>query len=157
MHDLILLRHAEAMSASPDGSDSARPLSAHGEQEAGEAASWLQAHGARPHLILCSPARRTMETARRVVAALGDVTVRYEGDIYQATPGQLISLLDNHHEAQQVMLIGHNPGLEQLVGLLVEGRSEEHRGLPPAGLVWIGIQGVLEPGCGRVKAFWSPR
>lgn len=157
MHELILLRHAEAMSASPDGSDGARPLSVHGENEASAAGNWLAQHGARPELVLCSPARRTADTAQRVIAALGDVPLRCASDIYEATPGELIGLLDPHRHLQQVLLIGHNPGLEQLVGLLVEGRSEEHRGLPPAGVAWITLAGPLEPGSGRMKAFWSPR
>jgi phosphohistidine phosphatase SixA len=55
-----------------------------------------------------------------------------------------------------VLLVGHNPGIERLVALLVEGRSDEFRGMPPAGLAVLHLGGALEPGSARLGAFWSP-
>lgn len=157
MRELILLRHAKAMSSSPDGSDMARPLNHRGEHEARHAGEWLSKHRAQPDRVLCSPARRTMETSTGVLTSLGPLPVRYEPDIYEATPGRLIALLDTHADAESVLLIGHNPGLEQLLALLVEGRSPDYRGMAPAALAWIELDdGLLEPGRGRLKAFWSP-
>ena len=56
------------------------------------------------------------------------------------------------------LLVGHNPSLEQLVALLLEGRSDDYRGLPPGGLACIKLpdEGELEPGCGTAKHFWFP-
>jgi hypothetical protein len=42
------------------------------------------------------------------------------------------------------------------VALLVEGRSQEYRGMPPAALAWLRLDGPLEPGNARLHAFWSP-
>jgi phosphohistidine phosphatase SixA len=77
-------------------------------------------------------------------------------EIYNATPGELLALLDQHDDVNTVMLVGHNPGIERLVALLVEGRSDEFRGMPPAGLAVLHLDGPLEPGSARLDAFWSP-
>jgi phosphohistidine phosphatase len=156
MRDIILLRHAKAMASAPDGTDRARPLSSRGEREARAAAEWLAAHGAAPGRVLCSPAQRTMSTCEHVRQALDGPPVRFEPDIYEATPGQLIGLLEASADVDQVLLVGHNPGLEHLVALLVEGRSQDYRGMPPAAIAWLEFDGPLEPGNGRLKAFWSP-
>jgi phosphohistidine phosphatase SixA len=68
----------------------------------------------------------------------------------------LLALLDQHADARCVLLVGHNPGIERLVALMVDGRSDEFRGMPPAGLAVLHLQGALEPGNARLDAFWSP-
>lgn len=156
MQQLILLRHAETMASAADGSDRARPLTPRGESEAKAAGLWLHEHGAHPDRVLCSPAQRAMMTAAPALAALDVGTPQYIPGIYDATPGSLISLLDEHADAQQVLLIGHNPGLERLVALLVEGRSQEYRGMPPASIAWLHLDDSLEPGSASLHAFWSP-
>jgi len=157
MHDILLLRHAAAMSASPDGSDGARPLSQLGEREAREAGRWLASHHVKPDRVLCSPARRTVMTAQAVLDALGmRIEPILEPSMYDAAPGTLISLIDQQSDAGTIVLVGHNPGLEQLVGLLTEGSSTESRGMPPAGLAWLQAALPLQPGAARLHAFWSP-
>ncbi len=157
MHALILLRHAQAMADSPDGHDMTRPLSESGYSQADAAGHWLRAHHARPQRIVCSPATRTMDTAQRVTHQLGNPPIQHTAGIHGATAGELITLLDAHSDVQQLLLVGHNPGLEQLFGLLVQGRSNAARGLPPAGLAWLRLkEGPLEPGCGELKAYWEP-
>lgn len=157
MQDILLLRHAAAMSSSADGTDSGRPLSQHGEREARMAGRWLADHHVRPDVVLCSPARRTVMTADAVMDALGHpVAPALEPSIYEAVPGSLINLLDQHADAGTVLLIGHNPGIEQLMGLLTEGASTASRGMPPAGLAWLRASMPLQPGAARLHAFWSP-
>lgn len=158
MRELILLRHAEAVPIeAAGGDDQQRPLSPRGEQEAQAAGLWLIAHGARPDRVLCSPSQRTGETARLALAALESAPVpRMEAEIYDATPGELLTLLDQHNDAGVVMLVGHNPGIEQLVALLAEGRSDEFRGMPPGAMAVLHLNGPLEPGNARLDAFWSP-
>lgn len=159
MHELILLRHAEALPAGGGDDDRQRPLSEHGRREAQDAGAWLARHGARPLRALCSPARRAEETAQLALAALADPPpLQQAGEIYDATPGELLALLDQHADAGTVLLVGHNPGIERLVALLVEGRSDEFRGMPPAGLAVLHLSsGPLEPASARLDAFWSPR
>ena len=157
MNELILLRHAEAESAKAGEDDAGRPLNARGEQEARAAGQWLADHGITPDRVLCSPAARTRATAQLALEALGQAAaITTEDGIYDATPGDLMALLDQHGEAGTLLLVGHNPGIEQLVALLSEGRSDEYRGMPPAALAVLHLQSPLEPGHARLDAFWSP-
>ncbi|EIL87842.1 phosphohistidine phosphatase SixA [Rhodanobacter fulvus Jip2] len=157
MHELILLRHAEAVPIETSGDDRQRPLSGHGEQEAQAAGLWLASHNIRPQRVLCSPARRTVETARLALTALDSLPVpQLAEEIYDASPGELLALLDQHGDIGSVMLVGHNPGIERLVALLVEGRSDDFRGMPPGALAVLHLDGMLEPGNARLDVFWSP-
>ena len=157
MRELLLLRHAEAMSAGSDTRDMERPLSVHGEHQARAAGVWLAGQAA-PDAVLCSPARRAQMTFDALATALPVREPLFLPGIYGATPGDLLTLVEAHApDARQTLLIGHNPGLEQLLALLTEGRSAEARGLSPATLAWIEFAGdALEPACGRLRALWSP-
>lgn len=156
--ELLLLRHAEAMDAAPDGRDIERPLSLHGERQAHAVGHWLAERGASPDAVLCSPARRAQMTAEAVCRELDGHTPQLLTEIYQATPGVLLALIENHApDARRVLLIGHNPGVEQLLALLTCGRSGDARGMSPAALAWIEVpDAALEPGRGRLRALWSP-
>lgn len=158
MRELLLLRHAEAMDAASDGRDIERPLSVHGEAQAHQVGLWLAGRRARVDVVLCSAARRAEMTADGVCGVLGAPRPQLLPEIYQATPGELLSLVEAHAgDAQRVLLVGHNPGLEQLLALLTEGRSGGGRGLAPAMLAWIELaDGVAEPGSGRLRVLWSP-
>lgn len=157
MHDLLLLRHAAAMSESPDGRDVSRPLRPIGMREAKAAGLWLREHGVHPDRVLCSPAQRAVMTAEAVLRELGiEAEPVLEADIYDAVPGTLIDLIERHADARTLLVIGHNPGMEQLVGLLTAGASTDSRGMPPAGLAWLQTTAPLQPGAARLHAFWSP-
>lgn len=158
MRELLLLRHAEAMQTGPDGRDSERPLSMHGEAQARTVGVWLAEQGAAPDAVLCSSARRTQMTADAVGKGLRMPAPRFLPAIYQATPGELLTVIESHAaEARQILLVGHNPGLEQLLALLAEGRSGGGRGMSPASLAWIELpDDTPEPGSGRLRQLWSP-
>lgn len=157
MKELILLRHAHALADAAGAGDTERCLSPIGEAEADAAGAWLARHGGLPSRVLCSPAQRTRQTLERVLGQLGYADTRLEPRIYDATPGTLLGLLDEHAEVERLLLVGHNPGLETLVALLATGQSGDFRGMPPAGVAWFELAGgALEPGAGTLKAFWSP-
>ena len=156
MNELILLRHAHALNAAAGQADADRRLSPIGEAEAEGAGLWLKQHKAQPTRVLCSPAQRTRATLERVLGQIGYADARFEPRIYDATPGTLFGLLEEHRDAAgQLLLVGHNPGIETLVALLATGQSGDFRGVPPAGIAWFEL-GALEPGAGMLKAFWAP-
>lgn len=154
---LTLLRHAHAEPAGFGQDDLQRNLSAQGEAEAEAAARWLAARP-RPQRVLCSPAARTRQTLQRVLDRIGYLEVREEPAIYEASPGELLELIDGHRDAGRLWLVGHNPGFESVVALLVTGQSGDHRGMPPAGIAELELpaEASIEPGAARLTAFWSP-
>ena len=104
---------------------------------------------------LYAPASARVQPAA-LAAGLAAAAERRGVEIYEATPGELLALLDEHANVDTVMLVGHNPGIDRLVALMVEGRSDEFRGMPPGGLAVLHLNGPLEPGNARLDAFWSP-
>ncbi len=158
MRELILLRHAHAEPADNGQADIDRPLSPHGLAEAEAAGRWLLEQRLVPDRVLCSPARRTRETLEAVLALTGYVEQRLEERIYEATPGTLAALVDEHREVERLLLVGHNPGLEQLLALMHSGQSGDYRGMPPGSVAVLSLpmEAVIEPGIARLAAFWWP-
>ncbi len=158
----ILLRHGHAEPAVPGQPDLDRPLTRDGELEASAAGRWLASHAFKPARVLTSPATRADATARAACAELGDtgmeIGIESDAAIYEATPGALFDVIERHQDAGPLLVVGHNPGMEQLLGLLTDGRTEDVRGMPTAGIAWLDWpEGApLEPGAARLRAFWSP-
>lgn len=158
MRELILLRHAHAEPATSGQADLDRPLSPVGLAEAEAAGKWLKENNLLPDCVLCSPSRRTRETLEAVMATIGYVEKRLEDRIYEATPGTLAALVDERRDLDRVLIVGHNPGLEQLVALMTDGTSSDYRGMPPGGVAVLGFarEATIEPGVASLNAFWWP-
>lgn len=158
MRELILLRHAHAEPAVSGQADLDRPLSPVGLAEAEAAGKWLKENKLLPDCVLCSPSRRTRETLEAVMVAIGYVEKRLEDRIYEATPGTLAALVDERRDLDRVLIVGHNPGLEQLVALMTDGTSSDYRGMPPGGVAVLGFprEASIEPGVASLNAFWWP-
>lgn len=157
-HELILIRHAHAEAQAPSGRDIDRPLSALGRTQAAAAAAWLAGHGIASARVLYSPALRTRQTCEALRRELPVLELIEETGIYEATPGELIRIIERHRPAPRLLLIGHNPGLESLVSLLAEGSSTQGRGMPTGAIARLSIPAdrALEPGAARVVEFWWP-
>jgi phosphohistidine phosphatase len=113
----LLLRHATAADAGPGLADFDRPLTAEGGRQADRIGRLLGKRGLHPDAIVSSPALRALQTAQRAAAALGVKPAAIELDprIYEAVPPVLIEILGHvaaRHE--RPMLVGHNPGFDQL-------------------------------------------
>ena len=158
MRELILLRHAHAEPADNGLADIDRPLSPHGLAEAEAAGRWLLEQRLVPDRVLCSPARRARETLEAVLSLTGYVEQRLEERIYDATPGTLAALVDEHREVERLLLVGHNPGMERLVALMHSGQSGDYRGMPPSGVAVLEFpaDAAVEPGAARLSQFWWP-
>lgn len=158
MRELILLRHAHAEGAVAGQDDAERPLSPEGRAEAEAAGRWLKEHGHAPERVLVSPSRRTKETLEQVLSVLGYVEQREDRRIYEATPGTLMQVADEHRDIGRVLIVGHNPGLEQMAALLASGQSGDFRGMPAGGVAVLRMpaDAALEPGAAQLAAFWWP-
>jgi phosphohistidine phosphatase SixA len=93
-----------------------------------------------------------------VLQAMGYVEQLQDERIYEATPGTLMQVADEHREHTRVLLIGHNPGLEQTAALLASGQSGDFRGMPAGGIAVLSLpaDAQLEPGVAKLAAFWWP-
>jgi phosphohistidine phosphatase len=120
MHTLYLLRHAKSSRADPTLPDHERPLAPRGRRDAKRIAKHLARLAIAPELVLCSPAERTRATLELLRPALGATpTVALEAELYAASSDSLLERIRALPEAvDSVMLIGHNPGLQQLALVL---------------------------------------
>ena len=120
MRVLYLLRHAKSSWADPELADHDRPLAPRGRRAARAIADHLREQRVEPALVLCSSARRARETLKPLLRAFGGKTeVHFEPGLYAATVEELLERLRSVAEqTPSVMLVGHNPGLQEL-GLLL--------------------------------------
>jgi phosphohistidine phosphatase len=112
---LYLLRHAKSSWKDTNLPDHDRPLAGRGRRAAKAMARHLREQGIEPELVLCSTARRARETLDRIEPALGTPAIRVERDLYAASADALLERLRSVPDnVESVMLIGHNPGLQEL-------------------------------------------
>ena len=123
---LILLRHAKSSWKDDSLPDDQRPLARRGRRAVAQLAQHLHETDPGVDLVLCSPARRTRQTWDGVRTGLsGQPEVRYLPEVYEATAGELLQVLnDVDSRYRTVLLIGHNPGMADLLEALV-GTGEE--------------------------------
>ncbi len=161
-----MLRHAKSSWKDRSLADRDRPLSGRGKRAAKAMARHLEAEGIRPDLVLCSPARRARETLERIEGAFGDqVQASFEEALYGASQAELLACLKVlPQEVGSVMLIGHNPGLEQLALVLASegaGLARMREKYPTAALATIDLPAedwrAIERGSGELVAYVRPR
>jgi phosphohistidine phosphatase len=114
---LIAMRHAHSPVGS-EAEDHARPLSDLGRRAAASLGQRLRAVGWRPARVLSSDAERARDTAARVAAELdlGAAQIDLRRDLYLASPAALLAALEQlPPDVDTAMVVGHNPGLEELV------------------------------------------
>jgi len=117
MKHLLLMRHAKTEPGGGGRSDRARRLTGRGRDNASSIGTQLLQQGLVPDLGLVSDAVRTRETWLLLSeAAQFDCDTRFESVLYLAPPSAYVKLLASVDEAaSSVLMIGHNPGMEQLV------------------------------------------
>lgn len=116
--ELLLLRHAKSDWDSGNTADVDRPLSKRGKSDAPKVGAWLYREGLVPDHVVSSPAQRARQTAIQVSKCLDYKKKRivWDDEIYEAGVPELLGVLARCPDtAATVLLIGHNPGLEELV------------------------------------------
>ncbi|TGD96128.1 SixA phosphatase family protein [Methylobacterium nonmethylotrophicum] len=164
MRRLILLRHAK--SDWPEGmADADRPLAPRGREAAPKMAAYLAAQALIPDRVLVSPARRTQETWDLVKPALGAVPDETVPQIYEAPVSRLLDVVRAiPDDAATALMIGHNPGVQDLARLLSkpgEARRALTRKYPTAAIAVIDLPAeswaTVEAGDGVVERFVTPK
>jgi phosphohistidine phosphatase len=132
MKTLLLLRHAKSSWNHPALADHDRPLNKRGDQAAPVMGALLQEEDLIPDLILCSSAVRAYTTAILVAKACAyQGEIRKTRQLYLAEPEAYIEVLHQMAgEHARVLMVGHNPGLEELIETL----TGEAMAMPTAAL-----------------------
>jgi phosphohistidine phosphatase len=169
MLTLALLRHAKSSWANPGLTDFDRPLNARGEAAAPVMGEALAALKIRPDLTICSPSRRTRETLALAAPKLakGKPRITFDERVYLASASELLRIVREIDPAHAtVLLIGHNPGLENFALKMAGdgdpgdiGRMAEK--FPTAALAVLRFDAAawsaVRPGSGRLETFITPK
>lgn len=163
--ELLILRHGKS-SWDTDADDFDRPLEDRGKRGAQRVGVWLWQQDLRPDVVISSPAERALVTAQKVCKAMGqgsDEIVR-DRRVYAASLTELLQVLaDAPAEAARVMLVGHNPGLEELLVYLTGNQVKYPRDgklLPTATLVHLNMPHTwsgLAPGSASLRTLTRPK
>lgn len=159
MKTLLVLRHAKSSWKEPGMPDHDRPLNKRGKREAPQMGRLLRKEELLPDLIISSTARRARNTAEAVIEESGYAgELVLERELYAAPPEaylEVLSRLEADH--QMVMVVGHNPGMEELVTEL----TGEDVTLATAALVQIDLpidhwSDLSDTTQGKLVKLWGP-
>ena len=136
---LFILRHGKSDwgAGQPDFD---RPLAGRGRSGAQKVGAWMKDEGLLPDRVISSPAQRARETAESVCRSLGlkERAICFDERIYGGSVAEMLAAPADHAaDARQVLLVGHNPGLEELVEFLARGplaQPDDGKLLPTAAL-----------------------
>jgi phosphohistidine phosphatase len=162
---VFLLRHAKSAWDDPELRDRDRPLAPRGRKAAKRVARWAKKHTVRPQLVICSSAARARQTMQLVLPSLGEPEVWVEVTLYAADAETLLARIQAlPDEVDEAMLVGHNPGLmEVLLLLAAPGKLRDRAAVNvPTGALaeleadagrWVDLM----PGNARLTTFVVPR
>lgn len=157
---LLLIRHAKSDWGDASLPDHERPLNARGRRDAPRMGRWIAEMGFAPQEVLCSDALRTRETLDLMLPEWpAPPQVAHRPALYHATPEGILAVLGDA-ASHRVALVGHNPGIGALAGLLA-ARAPDHQrwdDYPTAAVAALAFESDswAAPGRGEVLAFAVP-
>ncbi len=164
MRILTIVRHAKAEQPEAYPVDADRPLTKRGHKDAVKLAAILNSLKPPVGWIISSPALRTRQTTEHIVDSLHFAKpVIWEETIYRGYADTLLMALTSvPPEAQHVLLVGHNPGVEELVsGLCAGAQTRLNLAMSPASLAHIQLEifwwNQIRWGCGQLEMLVRPK
>jgi phosphohistidine phosphatase len=166
---LLLLRHAKSDWSDAALDDRDRPLSKRGRESAPVIAGYMRERELAPDLVLSSPATRTRQTLSLVLDKLGrSPEIVFDEALYDFGSGVrlLEAIMEHGGDAKTMMLVGHNPALQQLASMLAGTGEPElmaamERKFPTAALAVIDFEAkawsAIKAGKGTLAAFVTPK
>lgn len=134
MKTLYVVRHAKSSWDDPLLDDFSRPLNDRGKKDAPRMGKRLKKKKVLPDLILVSPARRTLATAKKIAEVLdyAEEKIKTDSALYHASSKVLLSKIKRASDAADIiMIVGHNPGLTEFVNELMD---QEFDNIPTCGI-----------------------
>jgi len=164
MARLFLLRHAKAGWAEPGMRDFDRPLDRTGVDDAVATGLAMRDNDFRPELVICSGARRARETLDAVAANIDLGRILFTDGLYNTDAAGYVDIVREAPLAETLLVVGHNPMMEDLAFALSGSGDEAARsslaaGFPTSGLAVIAFSGPLSeisPGKGHLEHFLTP-
>jgi len=160
MKTLLLLRHGKSSWSNDDLADHERPLKKRGIRDSERIGSLIKEEEIIPDVVFCSTAKRAKDSAQIVTESCGfDGDIIYDRTLYHGYSSDFIELLLGLENNEQiVMIVGHNPGLEEFLSELID----EEEWLPTAALAqvslkingWIELDEYTQ---GELLNLWRPR
>ena len=157
--NLYLMRHAIAAEAEEAMADSLRPLTEKGRNKLGIIARTLTKMDLRVDLIMTSPYLRARQTADVLAAALNIKTSCLVESVNLMPGGfgdKLVTEINAMAFRENLLLVGHEPGLSQFIGMLVAGDASLEVPLKKAGLCKLSIKELTYSRCARLEWLLSP-
>ncbi len=145
---LYLMRHGKSAKAKKKAEDALRPLGKRGRKDVKKIRNLMREKHVQPDLILCSPCVRTMETLKKLRKAFVPTEVVFVDALYMADAEEMMHILRQMSpEKHEVLVIGHNPGLQDFLPMICEdtwetAEAQNHRvseGFPTAALACLEI------------------
>lgn len=124
---LYLVRHAKSSWDDPSLADKDRPLSPRGLSSAPDMGRRLAAQGHKPDLVISSPARRALTTAKKIAKETGysESKVTTDDHLYFSGTRNMVDLLEKLDDKYaNVMIVGHNPAMSSLLNILCDSSVE---------------------------------
>jgi phosphohistidine phosphatase len=137
MKTLYIIRHAKSSWENPDRSDFDRGLNDRGKRDAPRMGKRLKEKEIYPDLILSSPAKRALSTAKRIAKVLGypESKIKTDRDLYHAAEETMLSIIQNLKDKNNIVFVfGHNPGLTDFVNTLMDQEGNIDN-VPTCGIV----------------------
>lgn len=157
MKTLYLLRHAKSSWDDASLKDFDRPLNNRGQKTAPKMGAFMRKQKIKPDIVISSPAVRASQTTELVREAAGlTAPLHFEAEIYEATPQRLLTIVQGiDDQMKSAMLVGHNPGFEELLAAL----TGESKRMPTAALACIelDVPRWSEVASGSGKLSWLTR
>ncbi|UCB54690.1 MAG: NUDIX domain-containing protein [Thiotrichales bacterium] len=161
--ELLIFRHGKAVKS--DGDDFTRPITDRGKRGCQRMGVWLWQKNIRPDYIISSPAERAFVSTQKLCKAMGmdASSIVSDRELYNASLKSLLNVLARcPKKAERIMLVGHNPGLTELMLYLLGGKAplpDDGKLLPAATLARLVMPGnwkKLEFDCAQLKSLTRP-
>lgn len=164
MKTIMLLRHAKSSRNSSNRKDFDRSLATRGRKDASRMGAFIKEVNALPAAVISSPAKRAEQTAQLFIegAGIDSSLIRWNKDLYYGGARDYLSTIQKAPgETMSILLVGHNPLMEETVSLLCNKEGAYAVRMPAGALVCVEHPAIewnqIKAGTARLKWMMIPK